>query len=220
MRTALSVPLAVAFSLAAAPAFAADWQPSPAGQVSMDAVVYHDAKPDKVNLSVSCSKNAPASRQVIREDFASIMKALSEAVGSNGTVRRSGVPSFYEYYGEFGRSEENFTGQINLSILDITGGIAEQLMDKITDLECTGSWDIRAGASAAYARQYKTELLAQIEDKKALYEELLGMNLTRVHNISYYTSMDGYDTFDPETGLLRAMTTMSVTFDLGNGVSK
>lgn len=221
MRLALSASLALGLGLAAAPAFAAEWQPSATGQVYVDATVYHDAVPDQINMSVSCNMNTPGSKPVLRENIASTMKAVSDVVGGEGKVRRSGAPYFYEYYGDMGKTSD-FTGSFELIVIDMNPSAADKVVDKLSDLGCTGTWDVRLTSSTKFARQYKAELLAQIKDKQELYEELLGIKLSRVSSVSISTSTDGYNynsynSFNPETGMMRAYTTMSVTFDLGTG---
>jgi uncharacterized protein YggE len=220
MRIALSASLALALSLAAAPAFAAEWQPSSTGQVSVDATIYHDAKPDQISMTVNCSVNDPAPKATLRENFGTTMKSLAEIVGGNGTVRRSGIPYFYDYYGSTGTKTDDYTGSMDMMIVNMSADAATKVQDRLAEFGCTGSWDIRLTSATSFARQYKDQLLAQIKDKQSLYEELLGVKLSRVSNVTVYTSMDGYNTFDPETGMVRAMTTMSVTFDLGTGAAR
>jgi hypothetical protein len=82
------------------------------------------------------------------------------------------------------------------------------------------------------------ELMSQITDKKEFYESILGKKLTKVSGLllttavnNGYSSVVGYGggyygggglagNYDPETNMMEAITTLSITFDTGKAVAK
>ncbi len=221
--------------LLAAPAFAADvpMQPAETSTVTIDATVYHLATPDVVNLSVSCDAPAPGSKADVRSAFRGLLSKMNDAVGSNGTVRRNGSPSIYQYYGgampydaTVSDMSQQYSGNMSVSVLNVKNGAGQRIADAIEEMGCTLSWDARLLHTTKYASEHRDELMEQIAEKKAFYDKVLGVNLLKVSNMYVSTSQDTSAyygvaaSYDPESNTLPAMTMMSVTFEIGTGAKK
>ena len=220
--------------LTATPALAAEvrMQPSDVGSVSVDATVYHLATPDVVNMNVSCEAQKPGSKQQVRAEFRSMLQKMVSEVGSSGTVRRNGTPGIYQYYGSgpmpFDSTEGLevlYTGNMNVSVLDIKAGQGMRIGDAMEEMGCSVTWDARLLYTTKYAREQREELFEQLADKKLYFEQLLGVTLSKVSNIYVSTSQDGgyyggMANYDPESNTLPAMTTLSVSYDIGTGAKK
>lgn len=225
--------------LLATPAFAASvtMQPAETAAITVDATVYHLATPDTVNMSVSCDAPQADTKPNLRAQFNSMLQQMAQAAGGDATVRRNGSPTFYQSYGSpmpvenggtFSPSEtdEMYSGNMSVVILNIKNGAATRINNAVEDLGCSVSWDARLVNTTQYARDNHDALFAQLADKKAYYEDLLGVTLSRVSSIYVSTTEDtsGYyapsTSYDPETNTIPAMTTLSVTYDVGTGVKK
>ncbi len=210
--------LTPAVSLAATPGFTPG-----EGNVTIDASVLHDVTPDIVILTASCEVTVPADRKTLRGRFLKHFENIRAAVGSDGKVRRSGAPSYYSIYMDptLPQTAPQYTGNMSLRVTDIATGSFTKVAEKLEDEGCTLTWDVRITYSGKYAREQKVELLKQIEDKKMFFEDLIGSPLTAVTYSSLSTSLDygggygGSSAYDPVTNTVPAITTLSVTFDIG-----
>jgi hypothetical protein len=232
MRIRASLPIAVAVFAMAPAAFAADpLTVGEYGSFSVDATVLHEATPDVINQNVTCDVQNPLSRAEVREEAQRKMQQIVGIVGDDGQVRRNGSPSVYPFYegpvepridGEAAIAPSpRFTGSISMVVRNVKKDAAQSINDRIEDLGCSVNWDIRLLRTAAYARQHRAQLMEQIDEKKAVFEELLGKKLTKVSSMSLYTSVDygygGYGSFDPQTLTVPATTTLNMTFEFGTG---
>lgn len=231
MRLRMSIPLAMAAMALAPAALAADVTPGQYGNFMVDAIVMHDAAPDLINFNVTCEVQNPLSRQDIREELARKQQEIQSLVGTNGQVRRSGSPTVYPYYDGMPMAEDGardakmasprFTGNYALVVRNVKKDAANRLSDGIEDIGCGVSWDVRLLRTASYARTHRAELMEQIIEKKAVFEELLGKKLTTVSSMSIWTSVDygyygGVGALDPETLMIPATTTLNMTFEFGD----
>lgn len=232
MRTRMLLSsMAATTLLAIAPAaFAADWQVSEDATFYIDATVTHTATPDMVNMAIDCQVPEPMSREAIRAEMREYMEDLAKAAGTTAKVRRNGAPSLYVYSsydpvtGEaIKASEATYSGNFGYAIQLKDASGAEELATAVETMGCTYTWDPRLIYTGKYVRENRKELMDQINEKKAFYEEILGIKLTQVSNVSFSTYADsmagGYyggtgSAYDPETNTMTATTTLSVTFDL------
>lgn len=231
-----SIPLAMAALAFAPAAFAAGTVTSGEyGSFSVDATVLHEATPDLINFNVSCEVQNPLSRQQIRQELAAKQQEIQSLVGTNGQVRRSGSPTVYPFYEAamevsspdaapraVSATAQRFTGNYALVVRNVKKDAANRISDGIEDIGCGVTWDVRLIRTASYARQYRTELMEQIDEKKAVFEEILGKKLDKVSNMSIWTSVDygyygGSSALDPETLTVPATTTLNMTFEFGEG---
>lgn len=229
-----SIPVAMAALAFAPAAFAAtELTSGEYGNFSVDATVLHEAAPDLINLNVSCEMPSPASRQEIRQALMAKQQAITSLVGTNGQVRRSGSPTVYPFYdvmdpvssevsARSSVASPRFTGNYALVVRNVKKEASANISDGIEDLGCGVTWDVRLIRTASYARQYRAELMSQIDEKKAVFEEILGKKLTKVSNMSIWTTVDygyygGTGNLDPETLTVPATTTLNMTFEFGDG---
>lgn len=218
---------AAAAMLASAPAaFAAEWSVSEDATFYIDASVSHTVTPDFVNMSVECQLSEPMSRAQIRAEAKKYLDELSAAAGASARVQRNGAPSIYPnsydpLTGEYLKGADvTYTGTVSYAIHLKDAKNAADVAEAVENMGCTYAWDARLVKTGVYARQNRAELMAQINDKKEFYEEILGISLTQVSNVSISTYAESYgggyygSGYDPETNSVTATTTMSVTFDL------
>lgn len=222
--------------LTATPAFAAAevrMQPAEQGSITVDATVYHVATPDVVNMNVSCEAQQPGTKQAVRAGFRDMLLKMSSVVGTSGSVRRNGTPGIYQYYGPGPMPYESsdpqdilYSGNINVSVLNVKAGHGMRISDAMEEMGCSVSWDARLLNTTQYAREHREALFAQLAEKKLYFEQLLGISMSKVLGIYVSTSQDGggyyggLATYDPETNTFPAMTSLSVTYDIGTGTSK
>lgn len=230
-----SLPLAIAAMAIAPVAFAAEpFTIGEYGSFSVDAIVMHDATPDIINLNVSCDMQDPVSRAEMRDLLKEKQKQIASLVGSDGQVRRSGSPVVYPFYeappfDPSGRDimpskplVQRFTGNFSLVVRSVKKEASLRISDAIEDMGCGVNWDVRLMRTGQYARQHRAELMEQIEEKKAFFEDLLGKKLTQVSSMSTYTSVDygyygGSSMLDPETLTVPATTSLNMSFEFGTG---
>lgn len=222
--------VAAATLLASAPAaFAAEWNVGDEATFYIDATVTHTATPDMLYMAVECSIQKPMSRDGIRAKQKEYLDSLSEIGGTGVRVRRSGAPSLYlsgDYDPSTGMPIETdtpmYAGNFGYSILLRDTANATKLAAAVDELGCTYTWDPRIVQTAKYARENRAELVKQINEKKAFYEELLGVKLNHVSNVSISTYVDSSygtyygnaSTYDVDENVSTVTTTMSVTFSL------
>lgn len=220
--------LAAAFLLTATPAFAAQWSVADEASVTLDASVTHDATPDVLMLSVSCDVPTPSTRIAIREMSRQLMNDLKELAGEGSKVRRNGPPSIYNYSSDptLSPADQQYSGTMNFTIQNISAAGAGKLADDVEQKGCNYTWDARLLYTTTYAKQMKEELMEQIEQKQEFTEELLGTKMNKVLSLSFSTTPDysgggyyggGGSNYDPDTNTMQAVTTLSVTFDIGTG---
>lgn len=214
-------------ALAAPTAFAADFAPSDSAYISLDASVAHEVTPDSINLAVSCDAPSALPRAELRQMFQDKFAAIKEIVGQNGKIRKTGSPSMYSSYSDSITSEPTFSGTATFYIRDIKKDAAVSMNDSIQEAGCSTTWDVRLYYTAKYAKEQKDELIEQINDKKEVYEDMMGVTLTKVSSLTIATSGDyagggyggGYgsissSSYDPDSNTLPVVTTLNVTFDL------
>lgn len=207
---------------------AGPYTPSDTGMINVDATVMHDATPDIINFNVSCEVQSPMSRAEVRSRAKEMLQAIRGIVGNDGDARMGSSPMVYPFYREMPMDPSMsadtkmmppmFTGTMNFFVRNVKIDAAQRISDAIEDSGCGVNWDIRIVKTAKYARQLRSELMAQIDEKKAVFEDILGTSITKISNMSTYTSIDygyGSGSFDADTKTVQAMTTLNVTFDLG-----
>ena len=228
MRMILSSAAASALLAIAPAALAAEWSVSEDATFYIDATVTHTATPDSVHMSVDCQIMEPISREAIRAEQKEYMNELSIAAGEGAKIRRGGAPTLYaytDYDPETGRPVKvepaTYSGNFGYSVILANTANAEALAAAVEEMGCTYTWDPRLVYTGKYARENRAELVKQINEKKEFYEEVLGIKLTQVSNVSISTYVDfggGYygssSPYDPEANSVSATTTMSITFDL------
>lgn len=208
-------------------ALAAEWNVSENAAFSIDATVSHTATPDYVNMTVECQILEPLTREQIRVDRAEKLAKLAAAAGSSVKVRSMGTPMLNQFqtYDEQGQPVKSdamtYNGNFGFSMQLKDGVNAEQLSKVAEEMGCTFMWDPRVVQTAKYARQYRSELIKQVNERKAFYEELLGITLNRVTNISMYSNIESPYTYYmssssyiPEENSVMVQTTMTVSFDV------
>lgn len=218
-----SVSLLSAFALFA-PSVAA-MGASEYASTTLDASVLVEATPDVINVSLTCSFNEPLSRSDVRRHIASTQKSLETDLGSYGKVRKQGTPSVYDHYDINGSIDGTYTGSVNFLIQNIAPENTAAIEKKLDEIAgCTSSWDARVFRFGALLRTHKEELMSQINEKKEIFEDLLGIKLDRVSGISAYGAVDtggtySYygNTYDPMTNTIVFLLTMSITYDFGTG---
>ena len=80
--------------------------------------------------------------------------------------------------------------------------------------ERNGDWPALVGAL-----KKKSDILLDLNERKQLFEKLLGKKLVTVQSASLNTYIDGYSSYDPDTNTADAVTSLNVVFDLGGRTS-
>jgi predicted secreted protein len=204
-------------------AFAAEEQ---YGYVTVDATVYHAATPDVVILNATCSTLTGASRDATRTELRQWVENAKTMAGTQATVRKTSgyyLTPYYDYTDpntSYSKVPTQFTGSVSFSVSGLKGEAVQKVVEGLEDQGCTTTWDVRATHTASYVRENKKELMDQINERKEVFEDLLGMKLTKITNLSYYSSANytsnynygsGID-YDPETNMVQMTTTLSVTY--------
>lgn len=207
---------------------------SDAGSVTIDATVSHEATPDSVGLSLYCDFQTAVKKPDLRSNMRKTLGEIRALVGTNGKVRMVGGFNYYYSYQDptAAVADQTFTGNVSMNITGMTAAQLKPIAEKVEDKGCTVTWDARIYYSGKYAKQMREELMERIDDKKEFIESLLGVKMNKVSYISISTSPDnsyggsvGYSatggySYDPESNTMQAMTTLSITFDIGKGVTK
>lgn len=234
IRALVSSAAAATLLTLAPAAMASEWNVSDEATFYIDATVTHAATPDLINMSVDCQIGDPLSREAIRAKIRDNLGKLTSAAGDGAKIRRSGAPTLYAFTnydpttGEPVKSSEaTFSGNFGYTIQKIDADSATTLADAVESMGCTYTWDPRLVFTGKYAREHRAELMEQINEKKGIYEEILGIKLTQVSSVSFSTYVDstfggfyGSSPYDAESNSVTATTTMSVTFDLPKASKK
>lgn len=195
--------------------------PGPYGNgITVDASVTKEVTPDYVAVNGYCEVSNLDDRTQIRTALAKIYDAVKAGVGSDGRVRKAGTPSVYPYYDPYGGTANGrMSGSMNLVIRMTNTKAAQRVSDLLDDNGCSASWDVRLTDVETYESGLVTELLAKVNKRKAVFEKILGKKLKTVSGVSLSTWIDGWSSYDPATNKADATTTLSITFDLGNGAT-
>lgn len=227
MRTRLSSLLVLGslFSSFIPAAAAAEWDLSDDASFYVEAAVTHRAVPDLVYLLIDCSIIEPLSRVEIRRKQQELMDAFSTVVSEENAIVRNGSSLYLqtEYDVDTGLpivdsgASKRYGGNFGFAVELTDRSTYESLQTTIDEQGCTSTWDARINQTMRYAREYRSELVKQINEKKAFYEELFGVTLDKVSNVSVSTFIDSgaswyYPAYDTETDSVMATTTMSVQF--------
>lgn len=190
------------------------------GGVTVDSTYTKEVTPDFIAINAYCEVTGESSRQTIREKLNQIYVDIKNAVGKDGRVRKSGMGGVYPYYDpSSGTSTDRFSGNLSIFIRITNMSAAQRISDLVDEKGCTPNWDVRLVDTQAYELQNLDMLIKRLNDRKVVFEKLLGRKLTKVIGASLYTYVDGYGTYDPETNTVDATTTLSVTFDIGTRAS-
>lgn len=196
------------------------WPGPMGGGVTVDSNFTKEVTPDFIAISAYCEVSGEASRQTVREKLNQMYVDIKAAVGADGRVRKSGMGGIYPYYDPAtGSSTDKFSGSLSVFIRVVNQGSTQRLSDLIETKGCSPSWDVRLQDTQAYELDNLDTLIKRLNDRKVVFEKLLGRKLTKVIGASLYTYVDGYGTYDPETNKVDATTTLSVTFDIGSSAS-
>lgn len=181
--------------------------------VTVDVSVVKEVRPDIVIASVWCNETSPSSRSDVRAKLNTLFQKIRERVGKDGRVRR-GSPSLNSWYDPAsGRPSTSYTGSISITIRFARPEASSSIVSWIEDTyDCSVSWDVRMSDPQSYELGVIDELVTKLEARKKVFEKLLNKKLTDVSTAYLSTYVDGYNGFDPDTGMADATTTLSVTF--------
>lgn len=198
-----------------------DIYPYPGGSgISVDVSVTKTVTPDFVAINAYCEVGPQTSRDDAKKSLAKIYDAVKAAVGANGTVRRSGGSNVYPYYDpQAGQQTSKFSASINLLVRITNLALNQTVSDAVENAGCTVNWDVRLLDTQAHESSIINDLLSRLATRKALFEKLLKRKLNKVAGASMSTYVDSYGTYDPETNTVDATTTLTVSYDVGGGVS-
>lgn len=186
------------------------------GGVTVDSSFTKEVTPDFIALNAYCELTGESSRQVVRDKLNQMYLDIKNAVGKDGRVRKSGMPGVYPYYDPAsGTSTDRFSGSVSIFIRITNLSASQRISDLVEEKGCSPSWDVRLQDTQKYELDNLDTLVKRMNDRKVVFEKLLGKKLTTVIGASLYTYVDGYGTYDPETNTVDATTTLSVTFDIG-----
>jgi len=190
------------------------------GGVTVDSNYTKEVTPDFIALNAYCEVTGESSRQIVRDALNKMFTEIKTSVGSDGRVRKSGMGSIYPYYDPVrGGQTDQYSGSLSVFIRITNLNAAQRISDMVEDKGCSPSWDVRLVDTQKYELDNLDTLIKRLNDRKVVFEKLLGRKLTQVIGASLYTYVDGYGTYDPETNTVDATTTLSVTFDIGTRAS-
>ncbi len=203
--------------------------PADQSTVTVDASVEHSITPDSVFASLSCEVTASTTEGAVRESLQRKIETFRQAIGR--PVRRSGPMSVYPMDGhglmdgDAPGKPGRLAGNVAFTISGLTRSDAEKLEALLDQEKCTAIYDARVKSASKYVRQYRQELMAQIDESRLLFEEMLGQKLTKVSSMYFATTPDYQGSayggpsslYDPETGTMPVVTSLSITFDIGTG---
>lgn len=212
-----------------APVLAAPFEVAEQSSITIDASVEHTVKPDTLNVTLTCDvkpTTEDAARNALRQKIATFKAHLS-----GKSIRLNGPLNLYPSYGDTPNTDgapELFSGTVTFTIGTMQPEEWQSIRGMLDAESCTATYDARVTRAVRYARQYRDQLLQQIDESRAFYEDLLGKKLTKVSNLFFSTIPDpqGNDYggtasgFDPDTGLLQVVTSLTVTFDVGSRTAK
>lgn len=196
------------------------WPGPMGGGVTVDSSYTKEVTPDFIAINAYCEVTGESSRQIVREKLNQMYLDIKASVGSDGRVRKSGMGGVYPYYDPAtGSSTDKFSGSLSIFIRVVNQNATQRLSDLVETKGCTPNWDVRLQDTQSYELANLDMLIKRLNDRKVVFEKLLGRKLTKVIGASLYTYVDGYGTYDPETNKVDATTTLSVTFDIGTRAS-
>lgn len=184
------------------------------GGITVDASITKEVKPDFVAINAYCDSGKKTTREEARTALQKVFLAIKATAGKDAKVRRASV-GVSPYYDPSGGPTEGFMSSMNVLVRLVNVSAAQKLSDAIEDLGCSVNWDVRLQDPQDYELSIVDTLLSKLETRKKVFEKLLGKKLTKVSGASLYTWLDGYSSYDPETNMAEATTTLSVTFDTG-----
>lgn len=188
------------------------------GGITVDATVTKEVTPDYVAVNGYCEVSNLGSRDDVRAALTKIYEQVKQAVGSDGRVRRGGSPSVYPYYDAYGTVDSGkMSGSLNVFVRVTKASAAARIADVLEANGCSAGWDVRMVDAEDYESALLDQLVSKVNKRKALYEKLIGKKLKDVAGVSLSTWIDGWSTYDPETNKADAVTTLSITFDVGAG---
>lgn len=186
------------------------------GGIMVDASVTKEVTPDFVAVNGYCEVTGLDSREDVREELTRVYDAIKSAVGTDGRVRRNGTPSVYPYYDVRGEAAtDKMSGSLNVFIRVLRADAAQRIADVLDRHACSPGWDVRLLNPEDHEAAQLDELIGRVNKRKALFERLLGEDLTTVVGASLSTWVDGWASYDPETNKADATTSLSITFDAG-----
>ncbi|MBM3231321.1 hypothetical protein FJZ28_03255 [Candidatus Peregrinibacteria bacterium] len=227
MRTLVRSLAVVSLWTMLAPSAAAAMTAGEYASITLDANVLVGATPDMINASLSCSFNEPLSRAAMRTAIMAKQRDLQTIIGTAGTVRKIGTASIYDHYNTLGEIDGMFTGSVNYVIHNVKPEATASLDQKLDDSGCSTTWDARVFRFGHLIREHKTELMEQIEEKKSVFEDMLGLKLEKVTGMNVYGVIDtgsnySYygNPYDPLSNTVLFLLTLSITYDFGTGEKK
>ncbi len=189
--------------------------PGPAGGIQVDTSVTKEVTPDFIAINAYCDIGRRDNRDAVRDALQQLFLDIKAAVGSSGIVRRSGGIGIYPYSDQSGRETGQFGGNLSLMVRVTRPADAQRIFEYIEDKNCGPNWDVRLVDTQKHEMKVIDDLAERLQNRKAIFEKLLGRRLTQVVSATLYTWVDGYMTYDPESNTAEATTTLSVSFDPG-----
>ena len=189
------------------------------GGVVIDASITKEVTPDFVALNAYCDLGRQDSREEAKAEADRVFTAIKNAVGTDGRVRRMGNVSIYPFYDATGAMTSSYSANLSVFIRVANTSAAQRISDAVENEGCSANWDVRLTDPQDFEMSVLDDLSDRANKRKAVFEKLLGMKLTKVLGASLYTWADGYSTYDPMTNKVDATTTLNITFDLGGKAS-
>lgn len=195
------------------------YYPGPYGGISVDVSVTKEVTPDYIAVSGYCEVTNVESRDDVRTQLTKLYTDVKADVGTDGRVRRGGSASIYPYYDySTGNQTGNYSGSVNIFIRVLRIEAAQRISDILDDHACSPSWDVRLVDTEQFETNVLDSLISKVNNRKKVFEKLLGKKLSNVTGVSLSTWVDGYSSYDPESNTADATTTLSITFDVGTTV--
>ncbi len=202
----------------------------PVSSVSFSVSVQTDVKAEKAVIYADYSVyDTESTRKEVLDKLNAAYNKAKTSLSQYGKVNRSGMniyssipyePMVKEDGTVAEETEEKmampaFNGYLNIQITVTDLSKVDAVKDLLlTDLEFNNSWvdfpladSVLVGAESDVADRVKT----LIEDRKAVYEKVLGQKLGAISNLSMSTWADG-NTFDAVTGMVKATVSAYVNF--------
>ena len=184
--------------------------------VTVDASVTREITPDYISISAYCDTGKVKSRDEGKAMLQPIYEDLRRAVGKDGRIHRTGSISIFPYFDSYGQDKgDSYQANMSVLIRVLKVSSAQRISDAVEAKGCGATWDVRLLDAQQHELALLSELTNRLNQRKKIFEKLLNKRLTKITAVSLYTTADGYSTYDPETNKVDAVTTLSITFDLG-----
>lgn len=187
--------------------------------VTVDVQVTREVSPEVIHLNAWCQLPDTGTRQEMRMALDALYKSVKQAVGTDGRLRRQGGYGINPYYDPMGKATNLFQGNLGLLLRITNVSSAGRIAAAVEDAGCSSNWDVRMKDMQTFENSVLDELVSKLNERKQLFEKLLGKKLVTVQSASLNTYIDGYSSYDPDTNTADAVTSLNVVFDLGGRTS-